>query len=325
MPAWPMMWLACAYASWIASATFVRVLAANIPAVLAMKRRGNPASGGTPPPTRPPVTPMMLVAPSSAIPRTRRCAGMSVMNSLRAGLRCWKGTTTSFWCRRRSGFCSTGSLALRLSHAMKQYTLADFIRFALREACRGVPIARPSALETLVHPGAARQRGLVQDDGHGVGEVERGIGAVSGNGQGQIALLELLVGQADALAPEHEAVHAVGCPVPGHERAHGQRAAQNLHAVLGLRARCNRDVDSSEGFLQGVHDPRFLEDGKTVHGPRLGFVAERVRFGVDERQVLAAEVLHGPCHGAEVARVLGLHEDDSGFQGVPPFKAFPFP
>ncbi len=160
---------------------------------------------------------------------------------------------------------------------------------------------------------------FVGDEQHRLGQVERGVGGVDGEGDDGVGQRHLVVVEPRALRPEQDRVRLAGA---GGGLPHG--TVRRLHPlVLPALARRRGPHELAVGHrrLQGVEHGCGVEQVQRTGGGGLGRLTVRAdprptAPRCHETEVRQAEVGHGARAHADVHGELRAHEDDRGTTGT---------
>ena len=148
---------------------------------------------------------------------------------------------------------------------------------------------------------------LVHHDGRGVREVQYRILLAGGDGDEDVAEVQLVLQEPDVLAPEEDGDPLRISAAVLRELANRDRDAGVVPVPLGGHAAGPHDQEASfEGLVQGVHDVHVVQKGRSVLRPAVGVVSQLA--GVHEVQLAYVEVGHGAGDGPDVS--LEFRSDD---------------
>jgi hypothetical protein len=167
----------------------------------------------------------------------------------------------------------------------------------------------------------ARLEPFIAVEQHGLGKVQRGEGGIDREGQDRVGQADLLVGEADALAPVED-THALAGTDAARDLGHGLGRGENaLHLAALAGGRCQDVVEVGDRLGRAIEQPGILQDMGGAGGRRgrtlLEAAAARpaVARG-NEAHLGEAEIRHGAGAHADILGELGLDQDDDGGRGL---------
>jgi hypothetical protein len=151
-------------------------------------------------------------------------------------------------------------------------------------------------------------RQLIQADSHSLAEIHREVIFLGGNRQQPVAVAEVIIRQTDLFGTEQKR-DASGLEVPANVYGSFIEPTQRmLQRALASRSRTDNERAVGNGLGQSFVFLGTLEKfGRADCRARL---AECNCIGIDQPQLMHAEVAHCPCCGADVQRIARAHKDD---------------
>lgn len=151
---------------------------------------------------------------------------------------------------------------------------------------------------------------FVEDDGYGLAEVHRGVFGSGGDAEKEVAMAEVLVGEADLFRSKEQRGLAAGAEMLAEE---GGAGFETLQGFAGCAAAAIGGADDKPAVGDGVGDAGVFfsrgQDGLGVNGGA-GFAKGDV-VRMHDAQVERAEIGHGTGGGSDVERVAAGDENDA--------------
>lgn len=133
---------------------------------------------------------------------------------------------------------------------------------------------------------------------------------MGGNAEEELAVAQVLIGEADFFRAEEERNFGAGLKMLMNDASGGFEAMQGLlWGAAGAGGGANDERTVGDGIGHLIEFFSCLEDGLCVDGG--AGIAKSDIVGMDDAEVLESEVGHGASRCSDVERVAGGNEDDT--------------
>jgi myo-inositol-1(or 4)-monophosphatase len=160
---------------------------------------------------------------------------------------------------------------------------------------------------------ATRTKDLVRHELHSHCQVQRQIRLIGRDTDQDVSRLQVLVAQSRALGTEE---HGGGRSLRFDNEA--LRCIANVgypEVLIAIaRRRCRHETAARQSLSYRIHDPRIREHVVRAGRPGNSLAMGKL-LGFYKHQLLERHVFHGPRHGADIAGMRGLDEDDADVGG----------